>query len=348
MTAPVTMLMKVMAVRVAEVTYPTGNKAFSVLQCFPAGFSAEDADPFLMCDEFGPSPSRGLSGEDDFPVDWHPHRGQDLLTYMLRGVARHADSMGNRETVAAPGMQWMQAGSGIEHAEGGGAPKGVVGHGFQIWVNVPSALKMEEPAYGTVPHDAIPMHANTMGATIRVLSGDFVVEQADGDDTNTSLKGPFRTRVPALMLDVVMGPNGVFEHAIPASLDNVLVYAYGPSGFGQVGGRNTGSDLLHGHIARLDATNDAARMLRVDAGSEGMSILVFAGRKLNQPIAWHGPFVMTTDEEIRQTMQEYRLGTFLKKRAPWDFKRLSAAPPEVQAKAKAAAAAVLTSVRDEL
>ena len=100
------MLMAVLAVRQARVAFPTGDKNFKVLQAFPAAFTAEEADPFLMCDEFGPTASPGKeSNPDSFPVDWHPHRGQDLLTYMIKGTGRHADSMGNRESFPSPGMQ---------------------------------------------------------------------------------------------------------------------------------------------------------------------------------------------------------------------------------------------------
>merc|ERR1719399_1377949 len=102
-----------------------------------------------MCDEFGPTASKGKAvNDDEFPIAFHPHRGQDLLTYLVAGVGRHADSMGNRGSFVAPGIQWMSAGSGIEHAEGGGTPTGEIMHGFQIWVNVPSVNKMDDPKYG--------------------------------------------------------------------------------------------------------------------------------------------------------------------------------------------------------
>ena len=120
-------------VRAAEVTYPSGDPNFAVLQAFPSAFTAEEADPFLMCDDFGPERSKGKVTEpDSFPLGWHPHRGQDVLTYLTRGVGRHGDSMGNREEFNSPSMQWICAGSGIEHAEGGGTPKGEWQQGFQV------------------------------------------------------------------------------------------------------------------------------------------------------------------------------------------------------------------------
>lgn len=156
--------MRSLGVRKAKVTHPTGDPKFSVMQPFPAAFAPEESDPFLMLDQFGPTVSTGIEQDpDSFPVAWHPHRGMDLLTYLTQGVGRHADSMGNRESFPAPGMQWISAGSGIEHAEGGGTPKGEVMHGFQIWVNVPSELKMNDPMYGTEPTENIPILENING-----------------------------------------------------------------------------------------------------------------------------------------------------------------------------------------
>ncbi len=100
--------MKVVAVRKSQVTHPTGDPNFSVMQAFPAGFTAQESDPFLMCDAFGPTVSTGIVEDPDkFPVQWHPHRGMDILTYLVEGVGRHADSLGNRGEYASPGMQWI-------------------------------------------------------------------------------------------------------------------------------------------------------------------------------------------------------------------------------------------------
>lgn len=145
--------MPVIAVRKAQVAHPTGDPNFSVMQGFPKPFSAEESDPFLMCDVFGPTPSKGIeTNPDKFPIGWHPHRGMDILTYLTEGIGRHADSLGNRGTFSSPGMQWISVvslflsmvvkpfqlnlllqGSGIEHAESGGTPAGENLQGFQIW-----------------------------------------------------------------------------------------------------------------------------------------------------------------------------------------------------------------------
>ena len=134
--------MRLLKVVGARKTYPTGDPSFAVQQPFPASLTTEEVDPFLMCDFFGPALSDGVATDpDEFPVDWHPHRGFDIATYMIEGRGRHADSMGNRETFEAPGMQWASVGSGIEHAEGGGTPAGMRTTGFQLWINVPSSRK---------------------------------------------------------------------------------------------------------------------------------------------------------------------------------------------------------------
>jgi redox-sensitive bicupin YhaK (pirin superfamily) len=121
-----TSIMKTISVTNSKKVFPTGDPNFSVKQAFPANLDHSDIDPFLMLDHFGPKVSTGVETHpDSFPVDWHPHRGMDIMTYLVQGVGRHADSLGNRGSYATPGMQWISVGSGIEHAEGGGDPEGV-------------------------------------------------------------------------------------------------------------------------------------------------------------------------------------------------------------------------------
>ena len=324
-STPSALTMNSFGVRAAKISYPSGDPNFSVLQAFPSAFSAEEADPFLMCDDFGPIRSTGkITHADEFPLGWHPHRGQDLLTYMTRGVGRHGDSMGNREEFNAPSMQWICAGSGIEHAEGGGTPAGEFMQGFQIWINVPSELKMRRPAYGTNPEDQIP-----------VLSFD-----KDGDNLGTARLlagasmgkvGPFKTVANVQILDVVLPSDGAeVVHEIPEGLENVLVYVY--DGEAVIGGEHVPAK----HVARFEPKNakkggkltlqaaPGAPAVSEDVGfgtGHAVKMLIFAGKKLRQPIAWHGPFVMTTQDEIRETISEYRRGTFLKHRFPGNYKR---------------------------
>merc|ERR1719198_1132065 len=163
--------MQCIDVRPAQKTFPTGNPNFSVQQAFPAAFTAEESDPFLMCDEIGPRVSVGAKEDpDDFPVGWHGHVGMDIATYVREGTGRHADSLGNRETYASPGLQWISVGSGIEHAEGGGTPAGERHHAFQIWVNTPAAHKAQPPRYGTSGPETIPTVNLGPGVSGRLLS----------------------------------------------------------------------------------------------------------------------------------------------------------------------------------
>jgi redox-sensitive bicupin YhaK (pirin superfamily) len=306
-------LMRLLHIRKAQVTYPTGNPNFSVMQPWPSAFPPEESDPFLMCDMFGPKPSAGrITDPDEFEVPWHPHRGMDILTYLIEGVGRHADSLGNREEFQTPGMQWISVGSGIEHAEGGGTPAGQNTTGFQIWINVPAARKMDDPRYGTEPPENIPFLQPASGVSCRLLAGHM------GDST-----GPFRTTVDVQMVDYSLDAGALFEHFVqPVSLDNCLVYVY--KGSGSVGGKS----IKKHEAARFDATDPDARGVSLQAGPDGMSAMVFAGKRLNEPVAWRGPMVMNTDAEIQRAYSEYRSGTFLRKRAPWDYKRISAFPAD--------------------
>jgi redox-sensitive bicupin YhaK (pirin superfamily) len=227
-----------------------------------------------MCDHFGPTNTLPkVDDPDTFPVDWHPHRGMDILTYIVEGVGRHADSLGNRgefgmfngthlqpftgcfcvrffvscsclalptshfrhqlplclgficrpvhcplfAVAASPGMQWMSTGSGVEHAEGGGTPTGEPTLGFQIWVNVPSAQKSEDPRYGTEPPENIPVlsGAEYPGVTGRILAGEVF-----------GLQGPFSTVQPVHIVDYVLTTGAAIAHSVPPSFETCIVYCY--------------------------------------------------------------------------------------------------------------------------
>eukprot|EP01062_Namystynia_karyoxenos_P056092 TRINITY_DN47048_c0_g1_i1.p1 TRINITY_DN47048_c0_g1~~TRINITY_DN47048_c0_g1_i1.p1 ORF type:complete len:336 (+),score=82.37 TRINITY_DN47048_c0_g1_i1:88-1008(+) len=301
--------MRVISVNKSQKAFPTGDPKFCVNQPFPGTIAAEDADPFLMCDHFGPTPSKGVVKDpDEYPVGWHPHRGMDIVTYLRSGRGRHADSLGNREEFATPGMQWISVGSGIEHAEGGGTPEGEMQLGFQIWVNVPSARKMDDPRYGTVPPEEIPLRELASGVHGRLLAG-----------SNAGHVGPFRTVQPVQIMDISVQAGARYTHVVPPELDNCMAYVF--RGGASIGGSTV--DALH--VIHLDATQ-AAREVTFVGGPEGADIMFFAGKRLKQPIAWHGPFVMTTDAEIHQTISECRRGAFPPKRVQWDYKRAAARP----------------------
>jgi quercetin 2,3-dioxygenase len=305
-------MMKCLSIKSAGKVFPTGNPNFSVSQAFPSAFSAEQADPFLMCDHFGPEVSKGkIDDPDSFPVNWHPHRGMDIMTYLVQGVGRHADSLGNRGTYATPGMQWINVGSGIEHAEGGGTPAGMTTMGFQIWINTPKKFKMEDPQYGIETPDSIPVWIPERypGIKARVLAGQV-------DD----LVGPFKAKTDVQIVDLTVEDGKSGTLAISTNLDNCLVYVY------QGTGTISGTFVSKGNVLLMDASNQQSRDIHFSGTSEGFSVIIFAGKRINEPIAWHGPFVMNTDEEIELAITEYRRGTFLKKRATWDYKRIATKP----------------------
>jgi quercetin 2,3-dioxygenase len=309
-------LMRILQLVSSKVTHPTGDPKFSVLQAFPAGINEVDADPFLMCDHFGPTVSPGPNPDPDFfPVGWHPHRGQDILSYLVEGIGRHADSLGNRGTFPSPGMQWISVGSGIEHAEGFETPKGETTQGFQIWVNVPSARKMDDPRYGTEPPENIPT-IEADGVTARLLAGPLV------DPSKGSVaEGPFRTVQEVQILDLSLSAGSRYTYLLPSGFNTCIFYI--ASGSGEL----SSTAVASGKVALLDTSSgDGAEL----SSSAGMRIMVFAGVKLKQPIAWQGPFVMTTEKEIETTIREYRGGTFLKKRASWDYKKAAAVPKDLQ------------------
>ncbi|ETW00747.1 hypothetical protein H310_07293 [Aphanomyces invadans] len=296
--------------------HPFGDER-TVHQAFPAGIPSDESDPFLMCDNFA-FESEGISSDkDDFPIGWHPHRGMDILTYIKTGVGRHGDSMGNRETFSTPGMQWISCGSGIEHAEGGATPVGEVEKGFQIWLNVPAAKKMDDPAYGTEPTSSIPTVELADGVQARLLAGPFL-------DGRT---GAFKAVQPVQMVDFELEPGSKQSYSIPSGFDTCMLYVY--EGSGRVGNKATGPN----QIALFDATSDNTRGFELSAGSTKVAAMLFTGKKLNEPLAWHGPIVMNTRRQIQDTFDELRQGKFPPKRVPWDYKDLSAFPKDKVPKA---------------
>lgn len=275
----------------AKKTFPTSNPNFSVMQSFPAGIPPEDSDPFLMCDQYDYE-SLGPLAIDEYSADWHPHRGMDIMSYLVSGVGRHADSLGNRGTFASPGMQWMSVGSGIEHAEGGGTPLGEQVTGFQIWINVPSDRKMDDPIYGIEPPENIPVISHLYpqikqetDVMARLLAG------AVG-----SVVGPFTTKTSVQMIDFVLSPGAVVSHAIPHDLDNCMLFVW--RGSGVIGNTSVPTHYViqvDAMFADVGSRDCVGRGLKLQAGPEGMSAMLFAGKRLNQPVKWKGPFVMHTD-----------------------------------------------------
>jgi len=245
-------------------------------------------DPFLMLDDFHSSdPANYTLG---FP--WHPHRGMETVTYLLEGSAEHGDSMKNRGTIGAGDVQWMTAGRGIVHQE---LPQRADGRlwGFQLWVNLPTAHKMMDPRYRDVLAATIPRVETGGGAVVAVIAGRFA-----------GTVGPVReiVRSPSLF-DVTVAADGEFHWEAPAGL---RVFAYVIAGRGTLGGEETESERL---VLFADEGAVVGR-----AGASGLRFLLGAGQPLGEPVAWRGPIVMNTNEELDVAFAEYRKGTFLRPR----------------------------------
>ena len=242
-------------------------------------------DPFLLFDHFGShDPGDYLAG---FPM--HPHRGIETVTYMLAGIVRHTDSMGNSGEITAGDMQWMTAGGGIMHEE---MPRGVDDHmeGFQLWVNLPAKLKMGKPRYQEIKAADIPTASPETGIEVKVIAGEFA-----------GVHGPV-TEIAAdpTYLDVKLAAGVRFTETIPAG-HTALAYLF--EGNGDFAGKTL-------EATRLVIFGDG-NQVEVTAGKQGARFLLVSGKPLGEPIARYGPFVMNTEEEIRQALQDLRDGTFI-------------------------------------
>jgi redox-sensitive bicupin YhaK (pirin superfamily) len=267
-----------------------------------------DFDPFLLLDDFrNERPEDYLKG---FP--WHPHRGIETVTYVLAGTVDHGDSIGNQGTIAAGDVQWMTAGSGIIHQE---MPKGDSDgrmHGFQLWANLPAALKMTPPRYQEVKDADVPVVTDDDGTRVRVICGSF-----------WGKKGPVDgIAADPVYIDVSVPPGK--SKALPVETTR-HAFAYVFAGGGELG---NASDPLavpteqvgpartatpEGVDNRSLVLFDRGDEVTVQAGEDGMRFLLVSGKPLGEPVAWHGPIVMNTREELRQAFEELDRGTFLER-----------------------------------
>ena len=255
------------------------------------GHGQEDLfDPFLMLDDFrGDHPSQYEAG---FP--WHPHRGIETITYILEGEVDHGDSMGNSGTIGPGDVQWMTAGSGIIHQEmPRGDARGRMG-GFQLWANLPATQKMIDPRYRGITAGEIPV-AESPGVRVRVICG-----------TVGASTGPVReVIIEPEYLDVTLEPGTGWTH--PARPGHT-VFAYLFEGEARFGGSSDPIDAGHGMIILLEDGDQVS----VGAGASGARFLLVSGRPLREPIAWRGPIVMNTREELDAAWRELGDGTFVK------------------------------------
>lgn len=288
-------------------TKPTTEGAGVRLQRAFGFGNTQDFDPFLLFDDF-----RNERPEDyqaGFP--WHPHRGIETITYVLSGTVDHADSLGNNGAIKAGDVQWMTAGSGIIHQE---MPRGAVDgkmHGFQLWANLPSSLKMTPPRYQDVQSADIPEVTEDDGTKIRVICGTIwgVTGPVDGiaaDPQYVDVSVPPAT-VRRLPVDTrrqafayVFSGSGSFTNAsdpLPVPTDGV----------GWTDGSSS-EKVDNRSLVLFDGGDEAV----VQAGETGIRFLLVSGKPLEEPVAWYGPIVMNTQAELRQAFEEFQSGTFLK------------------------------------
>ncbi len=265
-------------------------------------------DPFLMLDDFHTSdPDEYLPG---FP--WHPHRGIETITYILEGRVEHGDSMGNAGMIGAGDVQWMTAGSGIIHQEmPKESPTGTM-WGFQFWANLPASHKMIAPRYREVKAADIPEVAMASGVHVKVVAGEIA-----------GVKGPVRDiAIEPEMLDITVPAGTVFRHALPAqhtAFAYVLdgegyfddcrdAYAYEIVGHGW-------TDLERRCICQHETVvlfEHAGDTVQVTTTDKPVRFLFVSGKPLNEPVAWYGPIVMNTQEELRVAFEEFNNDTFIK------------------------------------
>jgi redox-sensitive bicupin YhaK (pirin superfamily) len=266
-----------------------------------------DFDPFLLLDDFrNDRPEDFLAG---FP--WHPHRGIETITYVLAGTVDHADSLGNAGSLTTGDVQWMTAGSGIIHQE---MPKGDVEgrmHGFQLWANLPSSLKMTAPRYQDVKSAEIPEITDDDATRVRVICGNFWGRTGPVDGIAAEPQ----------YLDVRVPPKITKRLPVETTRHAFAYVFFGEGRFGNASSpRPVATDGAEG-THRPDAPKagnhslvvfDRGDEVVVQAGEAGVRFLLVSGKPINEPIAWRGPIVMNSEAELRQAFAEYRDGTFLK------------------------------------
>ncbi len=269
--------------------------------------NTSEFDPFLLLDDFrNDIPQDYLAG---FP--WHPHRGIETITYVLAGTVEHGDSLGNSGSISAGDIQWMTAGRGIIHQE---MPKGdALGrmHGFQLWANLPGSLKMTAPRYQEVKAAEVPEVADADGTRARVVCGTF-----------WGKKGPVEgVAADPIYLDVSVPPG--MRKSLPVETTR-QAFAYVFAGSGKFCNASAPLSVPTEGVGWLDTTPptaaedrslvlfDSGDEVTVQAGDNGVRFLLVSGQPLREPVAWYGPIVMNTQDELRQAFEELQEGTFLK------------------------------------
>ncbi|MGN6085091.1 pirin family protein [Trinickia sp.] len=249
-----------------------------------------DFDPFLLLDEMGPvdyAPGQAKGAPD------HPHRGFETVTYMLEGSFAHRDSAGHAGVLRPGDVQWMTAGAGVVHSEmpdPAFAKAGGRVHGLQLWVNLPRRDKMIAPRYQEIPFERIPTATTSDGKVrVKVIAGEAL-----------GVKAAIETRTPILYQHFTLEPGASIVQPVPSAF---RVFAYALSGIGRYGDeqREIGAQ-------RMVVFDDDGDAVRLGAGEDPLDVLLIGGAPLNEPIVRHGPFVMNTEDEIRQAIVDYQAG----------------------------------------
>jgi len=251
-------------------------------------------DPFLMLDDFrSNNPDHYLAG---FP--WHPHRGIETITYVLNGVVEHGDSMGNKGVISSGDAQWMTAGSGIIHQEmPRGDSEGKM-EGFQLWANLPASHKMIEPRYRDIKNAQVPKVTLENGVTIHIIAGKI-----------GRYEGPVKgIIIDPEYLDVNIPPESEFTHPTRQG-HTVFSYVIGGQAYFD---KSKTIPVANGSVCLYEDGDH----ITVTTGGHPVQFLFISGRPIGEPVAWYGPIVMNTQEELHQAFDEYRNGTFTKHKKP--------------------------------
>jgi quercetin 2,3-dioxygenase len=293
--------------RIAQSTPTTEGAGVKLRRAFGFGTTSE-FDPFLLLDDFrNDRPDDYRAG---FP--WHPHRGIETITYVLAGTVEHGDSLGNVGKMGPGDVQWMTAGSGILHQE---MPQGDAQgrmHGFQLWANLPSSLKMTTPRYQDIPAIEIPEVVDDDGTRVRVVCGEFWGKRGPVDGTAAEPR----------YLDVFVPPGK--RKTLPVEVGrHAFAYVFEGSGtfsgvsqpFGVLTEKATaeGETIVRERIGnRSLVVFDSGDEVTVQAGDEGIRFLLVSGQPIEEPVAWYGPIVMNTQAELQTAVSELRNGSFIK------------------------------------
>ena len=264
-------------------------------------------DPFLMLDDFrSDNPEHYLKG---FP--WHPHRGIETITYVLKGDVEHGDSMGNNGVIGSGDVQWMTAGSGIIHQEMPKGDKGGKMYGFQLWANLPSGQKMINPKYRDITSSQIPEVKLSNGTSVKIISGEV-----------SGVRGPVDDIViEPEYLDISVPANTEFTHPTKPG-HSVFAYIIDGKGYFckeknpftyEIAGRNyfdfkRNPFVQNGEIVLFEDGEE----IKVFTEEQNVRFLLISGKPLGEPVAWYGPIVMNTREELETAFEEYNEGTFIK------------------------------------